>query len=237
MLIYFVTFISFVVFYKNSLHIKQLSTWACEMRLFSFNASVLKNVRSLMFKSNMASKTKKNSFSKLNKDTTEKFGTNELSLLDLPDLALETILEKLDPADLSRTACVSTYLKDICLTDYLWKRHMKQKWGRVIGCAAQKELELHIASLKDFLDGGEKRWLLWVYLSKLWHVMMFKFGRSNEKRKCSRPFDGYSIVSCFRALETGTFWFPAQVFNREVSSSHSFIRKFSGNVIFYSVLC
>ncbi|CAI9271091.1 unnamed protein product [Lactuca saligna] len=107
---------------------------------------------------------------------------NEMSVLDLPNLALECILEKLEPDGLCKMACVCSYLRDMCLSDHLWEDHMKKRWGRVIGDVAYKEWQLHIASKKQsnyFLDG--------------------------ENRK----------VSCYRALQTGKFWFPAQVFNRE----------------------
>lgn len=238
MLLFFVTCISFIFFYRHSLPIKSLPPWAREMRLQSFYfwedlsnlfpfAKSLNNALCLNFNS----KTKKKSNSKSITGTREHFETTTTTgspLLDLPELAIESILEKLEPAELCRMACVSTYLRDVCLSDHLWKHHMKQKWGTIFGCAAQREWVMHIASQKEsrscFLDGGKGRGFLMGCLSKLWHVMMFRsifnsYGRSSDERKqmkisCQPPSD-CSIVSCYRALETGNFWFPAQVFNRE----------------------
>ena len=207
MLIYLVTFISFILFFICSLPFKQLQPWANEMRLLSFYFSevlgkLLKNAFSVSFYS--------------------KISSMESRLLDLPDLAIETILEKLEPADLCTMACVSNYFRDICLSDYLWKRHMTQKWGRIIGLAAQKEWKLHVASQKERLssceDGRERRGFFKVYLSKFWYVVMLKSSH-NDGRKSSEPRDSSSIVSFYRALETGKFCFPAQVFNREVTLS------------------
>ncbi|KAF5779031.1 putative F-box domain-containing protein [Helianthus annuus] len=224
MLIYFVTFVSFIFFYKYSLPIKQLPPWSNETRLLSLqfledlsilfpSVKSLKNALSVYFNTKMASsKAKRKCYSKLNTNTMENVETTTTaessSLLDLPDLALETILEKLEPVDLCKMACVSSQLRDMCSSEYLWKQHMKRKWGRVFGFVAKKEWLLHVASQKNILDGAERRG----FLSKLWPVMLFK---SSDERKSSQPRDTCSAVSCYRALETGRFWFPAQVFNRE----------------------
>ena len=131
-------------------------------------------------------------------------------------------LEKLEPDGLCKMACVCSYLRDMCLSDHLWEDHMKKRWGRVIGDVAYKEWQSHIASKKQsnyFLDGENRRGLLG-YLCKLWPVILLKsssitYGDSKKIKLSSQPpID--SIVSCYRALQTGKFWFPAQVFNREV---------------------
>lgn len=201
MLIYLVTFISFILFFICSLPFKQLQPWANEMRLLSLYA--LFSVLYPLF---------------YNTKSVETNASMESRLLDLPALAIETILEKLEPADLCTMACVSNYFRDICLSDYLWKRHMTQKWGRIIGLAAQKEWKLHIASQKERLssceDGRERKGFFKVYLSKLWSVVMLKSSH-NDGRKSSEPRNTSSILSFYRALETGKFCFPAQVFNRE----------------------
>ncbi|KAI7744622.1 hypothetical protein M8C21_000481, partial [Ambrosia artemisiifolia] len=173
-----------------------------------FYKRINKNVLSTYFGSKIALKTKRKCYNKFNTNTMENIETNatrETSLLDLPDLALETILEKLEPADLFKMASVSTYLRDVCLSEHLWKEHMKRKWGRIFGFVAQKEWQLHVASQKDVIGVVETRG----FFSKLWPIMMF------YDRKSIQPPDTCSSVSCYRALETGRFWFPAQVFNRE----------------------
>lgn len=224
MLIYFVTFI---FFYKYTLPIKPLPSWA-KMRLLSFyfweNLSILfpsiKFLKNTQMTSNMTKKKKVNkstTYSSENSKTTTTTTKNPC-LLDLPDLVLETILEKLEPSDLSTMACVSTSLKDISLSEFLWKRHMKEKWGRIIGSAAQREWESHIATQKEsrnyFFDGGEGGFLV-KYLSKLMPVVVFKSSFNGKRNQMELSSDS-SIVSFYRALETGKFWFPAQVFNREV---------------------
>nr|XP_043640158.1 F-box protein At2g26850-like [Erigeron canadensis] len=228
MLIYFVTFISFILFYKYSLPTKQLPPWANETRLLSsyfrkdllvhfFSAKSLMQAFSIILNSKMTSKNNTKSCSKLNTNAREKVklanATRKASLLDLPDLALETILEKLEPADLCRVACVSTYLKDMCMSDYHWKNHMKHKWGNILGSASEKEWQLHIAAQEERLD-EQRSGFLRGCLSNLWSVMLFK-SRSNRERTSSLPPDSCSIVSYYRAIETGKFWFPAQAFNRE----------------------
>lgn len=151
-------------------------------------------------------------------DVADNENANAMSVLDLPNLALESILEKLEPDSLCKMACVCSYLKDMCLSDHLWEDHMKKRWGRVVGDVAYKEWRLHIACKKQsnyFLDGEKGRGLIG-YFCKLWNVNSINHDDNNSKKmkvSFQAPID--SIVSCYRALETGKFWFPAQVFNRE----------------------
>ncbi|KAL4590583.1 hypothetical protein LXL04_003517 [Taraxacum kok-saghyz] len=228
MLIYFVTFISFMIFYTYTLPSKPLLSWASEMRLLSLYIwedllilfPYIKFLKSSPFHRKMTSNmTKKKKVNKPKTYTSENYETTTTtstspSILDLPDLALESILEKLEPADLCTMACVSTYLNDISLSDFLWKRHMKEKWGRIIGPDAQRAWESHIATQKEsnnyFFGGGEGGGFVLRYLAKMWHVVVFESSFTCTIKSC----DG-SIVSFYRALETGKFWFPAQVFNRE----------------------
>lgn len=140
---------------------------------------------------------------------------SEMSVLDLPELALECILEKLPPEGLCSMASVCSSLREKCTSKYLWERHMKGKWGRVIGPAAYREWQWHIASRNDssFFNQAKQRGLM-TYLSQFWPISLV---RSNSitsfKKKLSPPID--SIMSWYLALESGKFWFPAQVYNRE----------------------
>lgn len=229
MIFIFVTCFSFILFFKYSLPIKPLPSWACEMRLLSFyfwkDLSIVFPSAKLFKKSliSMVSpNTKKSSVSSVSSITmsSESVMTEGMmSLLDLPALALECILERLEPDGLCRMACVSSDLKGMCLSDHLWEGHMKKKWGRIIGSAAYKEWQLHISSKMEsnYFLGGEKKGLVMRYLSKLWPVMLVRSSSvsydDSKKMKIASPDD--SIVSCYRALETGKFWFPAQVYNRE----------------------
>ncbi|KAF3453167.1 hypothetical protein FNV43_RR03604 [Rhamnella rubrinervis] len=109
----------------------------------------------------------------------------EMSVLDLPELALECILERLPPDALCSMASVCSSLRDRCMSDHLWKKHMKQKWGRIIGPAAYREWQWHLATRTNL--GNPKQ----------------------GKQKVD------SIMAWYLALETGRFCFPAQVYNRE----------------------
>lgn len=126
------------------------------------------------------------------------------TIFDLPDLDLDCILEKLPPADLCKMAAVCGYLKERCVGDHLWKRHMKEKWSRIIGEAALRKWELQIAPTRGFDVRSEERTASFRCLSWL--------KRKVESRR-TLPVD--SLISFYQALENGRFSFPAQVFNRE----------------------
>ncbi|XP_076943636.1 F-box protein At2g32560-like [Bidens hawaiensis] len=225
MLLIFVTCFSFILFFRYSLPIKPLPPWASEMRLLSFyfwkDFSILfpfaKIFNNTLFSIMSPKPAKKHiNYYALSASKNTESGTiiEGMPVLDLPNLALECILEKLQPSGLCNMACVCTYLKDICLSDHLWESHMKKRWGGIIGHAAYKEWHLYVSTKKEsnyFLDGGKKRGLLMGYLCKLWPT----YHDDNKKMQISFQPSVDSIVSCYRALETGKFWFPAQVFNRE----------------------
>ncbi|KAL0459114.1 UNVERIFIED_CONTAM: F-box protein [Sesamum latifolium] len=141
--------------------------------------------------------------------------TSGISVLDLPDLVLDCILEKLPPEELCRMASVCASLRDKCMSDYLWEKHIKDKWARIIGPAAYREWQWHIASRKDstFFNQGKQKGLMG-YLTHLWPVVLIRSSFSSiSKKKDSPPAD--SLMSWYFALESGKFWFPAQVYNRE----------------------
>ncbi|KAK6138247.1 hypothetical protein DH2020_027994 [Rehmannia glutinosa] len=139
--------------------------------------------------------------------------TSEMSVLDLPDLVLECILEKLPPDGLCRMASVCTSLRDKCISDHLWEKHMKNKWGKIVGPSAYKEWQCHIASRKGSIFCKKKG--LMGYLVNLWPIALIRSCFSNFviKKKSFSPVD--SVMSWYLALESGKFWFPAQVYNRE----------------------
>ncbi|KAF5471091.1 hypothetical protein F2P56_011562 [Juglans regia] len=141
--------------------------------------------------------------------------TGEMSVLDLPELALECILERLPPAALCSTAAVCSSLRERCMSDHLWEKHMRQKWDRIIGPAAYREWQWYIALNMDSnsLKQGKQRGLMW-FLSLSWPFSWFRWSVDNgSKQRSSLPVD--KIMGWYLALETGRFWFPAQVYNRE----------------------
>ncbi|KAL1813472.1 hypothetical protein ACET3Z_023537 [Daucus carota] len=128
----------------------------------------------------------------------------ETSLLDLPDLALDCILEKLSPAELSSMACVCTSLRNVCVDDYFWERHFNHKWGRIIGDIACREWKCSIALKKNqaLSDCADK-------------AGIFRFFGLNSRGKLRTTLPLESIMSWYLSLETGKYWFPGQVVNRE----------------------
>ncbi|RWR79749.1 F-box-like protein isoform X1 [Cinnamomum micranthum f. kanehirae] len=139
----------------------------------------------------------------------------EFSILDLPELTLECILGRLSPAGLCNMVGVCSSLRDRCRSDHLWERHMKEKWGRVIGQAAYREWQWFIALRKNsgVLDGVKSRgWL--GSLSCMWPISWLRSKiDGGMKPVSSLPID--STMSWYLSLESGKFWFPAQVYNRE----------------------
>ncbi|CAN4109037.1 unnamed protein product [Withania somnifera] len=140
----------------------------------------------------------------------------EISLLDLPDLPLECILERLAPNGLCSMAAVCSSLREKCTSDHLWDKHMQQKWGALIGSAAYKEWQCYIESRNKayLLENSRKKR---VFLGNFSKIRQFLWNRSkgNEDNKKVRNISVSSVMDWYLSLETGKFWFPAQVFNRE----------------------
>eukprot|EP00252_Welwitschia_mirabilis_P014195 TRINITY_DN3125_c0_g1_i4.p1 TRINITY_DN3125_c0_g1~~TRINITY_DN3125_c0_g1_i4.p1 ORF type:complete len:393 (-),score=59.18 TRINITY_DN3125_c0_g1_i4:229-1407(-) len=138
--------------------------------------------------------------------------TPSFSLLDLPDLALESILSRLSPGSLCRMAAVCTDFRERCTSDHLWEPHLKRKWGKLVGPAAYREWQrvLSMSSEAGVSDSSkQKDWLCIRSLSWL----RAERGSSSRRGKGSMPCD--SMMAWYRALEEGRLWFPAQVYNRE----------------------
>ena len=224
MLFLLITCFTFITFLYKSLSLKPLPLWSSEVRLLSihfwkdflillnpFKKGFLEAGFIHFITSRMSIRRK--SFS----SRVENVDPNlEMSVLDLPELALDCILERLPPEGLCNMASVCSFLKEKCKSDYLWERHMKEKWGRVIGPAAYREWQWHIASRNDssFFNQAKQRGFM-TYLSQFWPISLVS--RSNFsisiKKKHTASVD--SVMSWYLALESGKFWFPAQVYNRE----------------------
>lgn len=144
--------------------------------------------------------------------------SDELSILDLPDLALESILGRLPPSGLCNMAGVCSSLRDRCRSNHLWERHMEEKWGRVVGQTAYREWQWFVASRKDCggPDGGPSRWGLLGTLSCMWSLSLIRSKFACGEKKINSSLHNDSIMSRYLSLESGKFWFPAQVYNREV---------------------
>lgn len=217
MLIFLISCFSFVLLSK-SLNLKPLPPWASETRLLyipslkdllCFSASALVKILSVLasFRVSIAMQLKK----KFLKSRVENVEFDQCSLLDLPELALECILEKLQPNDLCKMAEVCRSLRDRCRSDYFWEGHMRRKWGKVIGSAAIREWEWQTAMMNDSYKKRKKSFIK--SLSSCANLWVKPNGKRGSKSKNSLPID--SFMSWYLCLESGKFWFPAQVYNRE----------------------
>jgi hypothetical protein len=184
-----------------------------------------------LFKKTLVSRmslVKKTLVSKVeNVEEEEDSSQQNLSVLDLPELVLECILEKLPPSSLCQMAGVCHSLRERCVSDHLWERHMKQKWGRVIGSVAYREWKWHVATKKNIgsLRHGKQRSLIKfmsLYWPFSWMRMKVDAAYSNSANKQNSYLPPDSFMTWYLALETGNFSFPAQVYNREVTNSFVF---------------
>ncbi|KAG6414432.1 hypothetical protein SASPL_127154 [Salvia splendens] len=123
-----------------------------------------------------------------------------MSLVDLPDLVLDCILEKLSAAELCSMAGVCIALREKCTSEHLWQKLLKQKWGESIGAAAYTQWQSQIPPNRFLLFTEKRRSKLWLFST------LFRF-KSEMREKRVTP---NSVMSCYLALETGKFWFPAQ---------------------------
>jgi len=75
----------------------------------------------------------------------------KVSLLDLPSKVVYYILRRLSPQDWVWVAQLCTRLRDISRSNYLWEKHVEQKWSRLVGNDAYHELEYHTTKYKKLL--------------------------------------------------------------------------------------
>lgn len=230
MLYFLISFVSFVILFCKSFSIKPLSSWengttklvSTEFwgKLLSLLVSRLRTGSTfssfLQFSLGMPLRKKSCLVSNKVENGKEEEG-KVFSLLDLPDLPMECILEHLSPAELCNVATVCTSLRDRCMCDYLWERHMKRKWGKVIGDAAYKQWKWHVASSRN-KEKASKQHNQKRVLANFLHgfLLPFKSSKSGNGRQSRSSLPDDSIASLYLSLESGKFWFPAQVYNREV---------------------
>ncbi|KAL0671653.1 hypothetical protein Bca4012_034357 [Brassica carinata] len=81
--------------------------------------------------------------------------------------------------------------KGKCVSDHLWEKHMEKKWGRLMGAAAIQEWKSHVSTLMGRPSCGKRR-------------------RSSS----SSPVAIDSVMYWYSNLESGKFWFCAQVKQR-----------------------
>ncbi|CAH8263772.1 unnamed protein product [Arabidopsis lyrata] len=139
-----------------------------------------------------------------------------MSILDLPDLPLDCILDNLSPSGLCSMARVCSSLRERCVSDHLWEKHLKTKWGKILGPSAHKEWQCYLSS-PYHLDSPHHQTSHHglTKIISLIRSLSSILGDDNHRRRypSSIPLD--STMSFYLSLETGRFWFPAQVYNRE----------------------
>ncbi|WVY98097.1 hypothetical protein V8G54_030248 [Vigna mungo] len=143
-----------------------------------------------------------------------KVGPSPISLLDLPESTLDFILKCLSPIDLCSMSKVCVFLKGKCESDEFWENHIKEKWGRVVGDAVYKEWKWHIAIAKDGVllknqhtdQTGSMGSFSGVWPNLCLASYLEDFKVLNGKK--SNNF----MMSLYFSLQTGSFWFPAQVY-------------------------
>lgn len=141
----------------------------------------------------------------------------KVSLVDLPELTLECILDKLPPTELRVMAGVSSYLRQKCTSDHLWEKHMKHKWGRVIKDAAYREWQRHVASKRRVNVSYKSNEMgSYDFLFNIWPFSWTRRPRTECSSEVRRSLRDDSIMPWYIAIESGDFWFPGQVYNREV---------------------
>ncbi|URD87014.1 F-box protein [Musa troglodytarum] len=210
---------------KASPPVKFLPPWAYELglllalicrELLCSLIDLMKNCcrvsTSVSFKKASTSRKKSAPRSEGSEERTAERGMN---ILDLPQLTLDCILEKLSPKELVTVACVCRCLRDRCGSDHLWESHMRKKWGRLLGKAARREWESYAASRKHALGSAT---LVQHTKPKNWMGCLFSRSNSDADRRLSivnntSPAD--VTMSWYSALESGRRWLPAQIFNRE----------------------
>ncbi|KAJ8766788.1 hypothetical protein K2173_008342 [Erythroxylum novogranatense] len=226
MLLYLlITSFSVLLFLKSLLSLKPLPPWANYVTLLSHlfwkelvNLSLLQKtlLKSLCITKfySIVSLKKMALTSNTNVQKNED-GTGLTLILDLPELALERILERLSPADLLSMAGVCTSMRERCMSDHLWEKHMKPRWGRVIAPAAYRELQWQLATRKDFWSCKHNNQKGFMKLLSMFSPISWIRSKINADSKQNSPLPVDSIRFWYVTLENGGFWFPAQVYNRE----------------------
>lgn len=144
-----------------------------------------------------------------------------MNVLDLPELALELILEKLSPVALINMSNVCTSLKDRCRSDHLWDKQFREKWAKLMSPVARREWE----SINGVIAAKKQRpnWLTDA-LSCVWPCSWFL--KSKKESLCASNGNivaADSVMNWYLALESGRLWFPAQVYNREQNGHVGFM--------------
>ncbi|KAK7344866.1 hypothetical protein VNO77_15049 [Canavalia gladiata] len=133
------------------------------------------------------------------------------TLLDFHESILEFILKRLSSIELCAMSEVCTSSRDICQSDHFWENHLKQKWGKVIGDAAYKEWQWHITAAKEgnFLNQRTNGSL--GSFTGAWPNLCLGSYLEDSRLLLGQRSNNF-LKSLYLSLESGTFWFPAQIY-------------------------
>ncbi|KAG9147570.1 hypothetical protein Leryth_007364 [Lithospermum erythrorhizon] len=149
-----------------------------------------------------------------------------LTLLDLPDSILECILERLPSEGLNSMAGVSTALRNMCISDHLWEKHMKQKWGEVIGPAAYRKWLCYIATQKEIaILESKKRKMAFDSFKNIWPLF---------KTRILRIMSIISLSSVDSVMANGHVGFMLSCYDAEVfydCHTNTFTARFHGRLV------
>jgi len=176
--------------------------------------------------------SEKNCVSKLEKQKDCKV----YSLLDLPEWALDCILECLSALDLFRVAQVCTNLRDKTRSDALWEKLIMEKWGRLLGNTAYQEWHWHttkIANTQSILSLQQNHTGSCGSFSGVWPFLNFHSYLENFIDFISL-FKNCSKMALYICLESGRFWFPVQVY-KVTLTNHIYIYIYVCVCVFSSV--
>ncbi|KAI4325611.1 hypothetical protein MLD38_030993 [Melastoma candidum] len=165
-------------------------------------------------------------------------GESEPSLLDLPKLTLECVLEKLPTAGLCSMSAVCSSLRVMCRSDRLWEKHVELKWGRVIGEGARVEWEGWVVaeSRGRRTRGLTRRKALWDLASRLRGFSWIRDkSRNGVEGKGQDLLPPDSVMSPYLSLESNQLCFPAQVYNRENGHSGFMLSCYGAHICYDSL--
>ncbi|XP_054796946.1 F-box protein At2g26850-like [Prosopis cineraria] len=136
----------------------------------------------------------------------------KISLLDFPEPILERILQCLAAAELCTLAHVCSSLRVRCRIDPLWEKHIKRKWGKLIGNVAYQEWKWHLATReRENYFGQQIQKGSLGSISGVWpNICLGSF-----LEHCKPPGNSlseHSMMAWYFCIEKGKFWFPAQVY-------------------------
>ncbi|XP_054796962.1 F-box protein At2g26850-like [Prosopis cineraria] len=138
----------------------------------------------------------------------------EASLLELPEPILDNILERLSPSELCSMSEVCTCLMRRCRSNEMWEKHVQRRWGRLLGDVAYREWQFHTMRIMNKESPSlqtNPNGLLGSFTGA-WPSLCLCSYLENPGNLTSLLLSTYSNMALYISLQSGRFWFPAQVY-------------------------